>query len=161
MRKSSIIIAFVMFSTVASATQLEFTFKSPMFNGNGYGTYVQQIQNTEYTRDQTIKANEAAAVASAASAANNSILNQFVNNLQSRIYAQVSQNIANQLFNGTAGNPSTTCASQSAGCTVQFPDGSNVTFWNDGTNVNLQVVGGSSNSSGVTTVQIPIGAFKL
>ena len=159
MRKFNIFMTILMFSTAASASQLEFQFKSPMFNGNGYGTYVQQIENTQYTRQQSIDASKQAEAAAATSAANNSILNQFVNNLQSRIYAQVSQNIANQLFNGTTGSPSTTCATEAAGCTVTFPDGSNVTFWNDGTNVSLQIIGGTTNSS--TTVTIPIGAFKL
>jgi hypothetical protein len=159
MRKFGIFMTVLMFSSAVNASQLEFQFKSPQFSGNGYGTYSQQIENTEYTRQQAIEASKQAAAAAAESAAKNSILNQFVNNLQSRIYAQVSQNIANQLFNGTAGSASTTCATAAAGCTVQFPDGSNVTFWNDGTNVSLQIIGGSANSS--TTVTIPIGAFKL
>lgn len=86
---------------IALATPIQdYQFKSPSFNGNGYGTYVLTIQNEEYTRAQAIQqALQQAAQQQAANAANQPI-NQFLTNLESRIYAQISQNLATAMFSG-------------------------------------------------------------
>ena len=76
----------------------DYTFKSPAFNGNGYGTYVLTIQNEEFTRAQAIQQALEAKAAAAAADAKNTPINQFMVNLESRIYAQISQNVATAMF---------------------------------------------------------------
>ena len=55
-------------STISAAPLQDFQFKSPSFNGNGYGTYVLTIENEEYSRQQAIQ--QALAQAQAQAAAN-------------------------------------------------------------------------------------------
>ena len=48
------VIAALWLATAATATPIsDYSFKSPAFNGNGYGTYVLTIENEQYTRQQS------------------------------------------------------------------------------------------------------------
>ena len=134
--------------TVAIAATLpDFTFKSPAFNGVGYGNYQLQIENTQYNRQQAIEQALAAAKEQAANSAQNTPLNQFLANLQSRIYAEISQNLATSMFQ--AGT------STSGSFTFQ----GNTIFWqNLGSNINLVVTDNLGNS---TTISVPLGSFTF
>jgi len=146
--KKSIIIFTLLAATLAQAAPLpDFQFKSPSFNGNGYGTYVLTIQNEEYTRAQAIQQALAAAQAQAKTDAANTPLNQFLTNLESRVLAQVSQNLATAMF---AGGSSTSGTFNFQGNTI---------FWqNNGSNISLQV---TDNLGNVTTINVPLGSFNL
>jgi Type VIII secretion system (T8SS), CsgF protein len=139
---------------IATAAPLnDFTFKSPAFNGNGYGTYVLTIENEQYTRQQAInQALQAAAQQAKADAANTPI-NQFLTNLESRIYAQISQNAATSMFNSTG---SSNCVSNSA-CTFQFDPTTSISWWWSGTSIIMQV----TQPSGTSQVTIPTGQFNM
>ena len=141
------IISLLLATTVQAAPLQDFQFKSPSFNGNGYGTYVLTIQNEEYTRAQAIQQALEAAKQQAATAAQNTPLNQFLTNLESRVLAQVSQNLATAMF---AGGSSTSGTFNFQGNTI---------FWqNNGSNISLQV---TDNLGNVTTINVPLGSFNL
>ena len=73
-----IIITTILISDIVIAAPLpDFSFKSPSFNGNGYGTYVLTIQNEEYTRQQAIQQALQQAQQQAAANQANTPLNQF------------------------------------------------------------------------------------
>jgi len=125
----------------------DYTFKSPSFNGNGYGTYVLTIQNEEYTRAQAIQQALESAKQQAATAAQNTPLNQFLTNLESRVLAQVSQNLATAMF---AGGSSTSGTFNFQGNTI---------YWqNTGGAITLNVTDTLGN---VTTINVPLGQFNL
>ena len=133
-----------------SAPLNDFSFKSPAFNGNGYGTYVLTIENEQYTRQQSINQAVQAAAAQAKADAANTPINQFLTNLESRIYAQISQNTASAMFSSTS--PST-CVSSSA-CTFQFSPTTSISWYWSGSNIVMQVV----QPSGTSNVTIPTGS---
>lgn len=138
---------------IASAAPLnDFTFKSPAFNGNGYGTYVLTIENEQYTRQQTINQAVQAAAAQAKADAANTPINQFLTNLESRIYAQISQNTATAMFSGT----SSTCVSTAA-CSFQFDANTSISWYWAGTNIVMQV----TQPSGSSTITVPTGSFNM
>jgi hypothetical protein len=85
-------------SSASFATEIQFGFKSPSFNGVGYSSHVLTIENLEATRKQKIFDDRKSAAEKAASDAKNTNLAKFLNNLESRIYATISQNIASELF---------------------------------------------------------------
>lgn len=148
MNKHSITIIILLLATTVQAAPLQdYTFKSPSFNGNGYGTYVLTIQNEEYTRAQAIQQALEAAKQQAATAAQNTPLNQFLTNLESRVLAQVSQNLATAMF---AGGSSTSGTFNFQGNTI---------FWqNTGGSITLNVTDTLGN---VTTINVPLGQFNL
>jgi len=135
-------------SSVALAAPLpDYSFKSPAFNGNGYGTYTLTIENEAYSRAQSIQqAIQAAAQQAKASAANTPI-NQFLTNLESRIYAQISQNLATAMF---APGAATSGSMNFQGNTI---------FWqNQGSAVQLQV---TDNVGNTTNITVPLGQFTF
>lgn len=147
MKKLITTITFLAASTAMAAPLPDYTFKSPSFNGNGYGTYVLTIQNEEYTRAQAIQQALESAKQQAATAAQNTPLNQFLTNLESRVLAQVSQNLATAMF---AGGSSTSGTFNFQGNTI---------YWqNTGGAITLNVTDTLGN---VTTINVPLGQFNL
>lgn len=89
----------VMTSGVVTAAPLgDFTFKSPSFNGIGFSSHVLTIENQESVRRKTLQDKIQAEVDKLKNAEQNSNINKFLNNLESRIYAQISQNLATAMF---------------------------------------------------------------
>lgn len=95
---------FVVFNSSA-APLADYTFKSPAFNGSGYSSHVLTIENQEYTRQKAVRDQLQAALDKAASDKSNTNMSKFLSNLESRIYAQVSQNLATQMFTDGPGTP--------------------------------------------------------
>jgi hypothetical protein len=104
MRKLIFVTA-VVISTPVYAGQLSYQFKDPSFSGDAnWSSHVLTIENEEFQRKQAIEQAKAAAAAAAVAAQQNTNLAKFMNNLESRIYAQMSQQLANDMFTGSGGN---------------------------------------------------------
>ena len=125
----------------------DYSFKSPSFNGSGYSSHVLTIENQEFTRKVQIQKDIQAMLDKAKSDAANTNLQKFLNNLESRIYAQISQNLATAMFaNGG-----------STSGTLNFEG--NTIFWSkDSTNVYLTVTDTVGNQ---TQVAVPLGQFQF
>jgi len=87
----------VLASTVY-AGELTHQFNSPAFSGNGYSTHVLTIHQLEQNRKDKLKEDAEAAADKAERERKSTNLYKFQNNLESRIYAQLSKNIADTLF---------------------------------------------------------------
>ena len=133
----------------------DFSFKSPAFNGNGYGTYVLTIENEQSTRQQSILAALQSAQQAAASAAQNQPINQFLTNLESRIYAQVSQNVATQMFAGGACTGTAAC-----GGSINF-QGNTLSWMKDPTNPTNILLTVSDNVGNTTVINVPLNSFNM
>jgi len=130
-----------------NATELDFGFKSPTFSGVGYSSHVQTIENTEYTRKQAIDAAKKQAAIDAATAAGNTILAKFLTNFESRVYAQLSTQLVNNLFGENPQNSGTVTIE---GNTIQYTKTSD--------QISMTVTDANGN---VTQVQIPIGQLSF
>jgi hypothetical protein len=125
----------------------DYQFKSASLNGNGYSTFQMALENEQYQRTLAIQQALQAAAATAASNAANTPINQFLTNLESRIYAQISQNLATAMF---AGGSSTSGSMNFQGNTI---------FWtNTGSSIQLQV---TDNVGNVTNINVPLGSFNI
>jgi hypothetical protein len=145
MRRLKAISLSILLSSSAVASELQFQYKSPSFSGVGYSAHVLTIDNLEASRRQKIAEDKKAQAAAEASAAKNTNLAKFLNNLESRVYATLSQKIAEQLFSDN-GNTSGT-----------FDIASNNVAWSsDGSQITLRITdaGGS-----VTEVVVPYGSL--
>lgn len=96
--KKIIFAASILVATSASADDLVFNFNSPAFSGNGYSTHVLTIHQLEQQRKDKILADEQAEIDRVEREYRNSNAYKFQNNLESRIYAQLSRQIADALF---------------------------------------------------------------
>jgi hypothetical protein len=99
MSKSRVIALLVLLPLKLSAAPLaDYTFKSPAFNGSGYSSHVLTIENQEATRRKALEDKIQAAVDKAKADAANTNMSKFLSNLESRVYAQISQNLAAAMF---------------------------------------------------------------
>jgi hypothetical protein len=127
----------------------DYTFRSPAFNGVGYSSHVLTIENQEVTRRSQLQKDIQAALDKAKADKENTNVAKFLNNLESRIYAQISQNLATSMFSGTNG--------KSEG-TLDF-EGNTIGWYK---NLNGDVVMNVLDTSGnKTTVTIPLGQFQF
>jgi nitrogen-specific signal transduction histidine kinase len=97
-KKISFLIGLTLSTVVFSAPLPDFSFKSPSFNGQGFSSHVLTIENQETTRSKQLADRIQAELDKIKSAEQNSNINKFLNNLESRIYAQISQNLATAMF---------------------------------------------------------------
>ena len=149
MRKIGVICVFLMtIPTFAVASDMTFSFKNPQFSGDGFSSHVLTIENEEYTRKQSLAAQQKAAADAAAAAANNTNLSKFLNNLESRIYAQLSLQLSNAMFSDGATTG-----------TMQF-EGSTINWIKDSVaqTISLSVIDATGNRTDIT---VPIGSFKF
>lgn len=125
----------------------DYTFKSPAFNGNGYSSHVLTIENLQHTRREAIQRDIQAALEKEANDAKNTNIAKFMNNLESRIYAQISQNLATAMFAEGGSNTGT----------LDF-EGNMINWTKTSTEISLQVTDYLGNA---TTVNIPLGSFQF
>jgi hypothetical protein len=143
-----IIITFLaVFSATTWATELVHSFQSPAFiPGNGYSTHVLTIEQLEANRRKAIADAEKSARDQVARDAKNTNLAKFLVNVESRIYAQLSKQLADAMFSDGANSGE-----------MDF-QGTNINWVKTGTDVTLTI---SEAGGGVTTVTVPIGSFAF
>ena len=125
----------------------DYTFKSPSFNGIGYSSHILTIENQEHNRRDAIRKEIQAALDKARNDANNTNISKFLNNLESRIYAQISQNVATAMFAEGGSNSGT----------LNF-EGNIINWTKSSTEITLNVTDYVGSS---TTVSIPLGSFQF
>lgn len=150
--------ALIMAPFVVSAAEIQHSFSSPAFSGVGYSAHaltIKQLEDQAKTKNQQERD---AAIAKAATEAANTPQAQFIANLQSRIYAQLSKQITDTLF-GATGQPNCT----GSGCAGQMSVGGNTVSWNlsaDGKYINVKITN-DTNPSQYTNMTVPVGTFAF
>lgn len=82
---------------IANAEQV-FEFKNPSFSGQGYSNHVLAIEQLQHQRKQAIKEKQEADARQAERDAANTTLAKFLNNVESRIYANLSKQLVDNMF---------------------------------------------------------------
>jgi hypothetical protein len=147
---SIVFIGFVLFfgilATNLKADEIKFQFKSPSFSGIGQSAHYLTVESQEYTRKEQLRADLKALEEQRKRDAENSVISRFTKNLESRIFAQISRSIVEQLFGE---NPET------EGSFTLFD---NIISWSsDGTYITLTIYNTLDETT--TEITIPIGDF--
>ena len=137
----------VCFSIGSLSDEVVFKFKSPSFNGINTSSHYLTIQNQEFNRKQALKAEIKALQDEIERDKENTTLARFVRNLESRIYAQLSRQLVENLFGEM---PSDSGILELEGNTIEY----NVV---DGI-ITLIITDSDGNS---TTISLPIGTFTF
>lgn len=130
------------------SSELVFQFKNPSFSGDNWGYHALTIENQEYSRRRQLESERKSIADAAKAAAANTNLVKFLNNLESRIYAQLSLQLSNAMFKDGA----------SSG-TLDF-QGTTITWSKDSLSsmINLTIIDTNGNR---TDIQVPIGSFAF
>ena len=154
-------IILLLLTTSIQASELTFGFKNPAFSGVGYSTHVMSIAQIEFNRAEGVKDDKTAAEKAADRAAKNTTLSKFVTNVESRIFANLSKQMVDNMF-GT--NCTEDAETEELECplsgTATLPDGSTVSWVKDETaeTITLTIVDASG---GITQLIVPVGDFKF
>jgi len=119
MIKYAILTLFFM-SSVAQASELVWGFKNPSFSGQGYSAHVLSTEQLSFNRKQDIKDKAEAEARRIERELENSILNKFIRNVESRIYAQLSKQMVDAMFADCTDTCSNTGTAEIEGSTITW-----------------------------------------
>jgi len=129
------------------ADQIVHKFKSPSFNGVGTSAHYLTIENQEFSRKLTIKEEIKALQEEIEREKENSTLARFMRNLESRVYAELSRQLVNNLFGETPSDSGTITL-----------EGNTIEYTSDGVTLTLKITEADGT---VTEITIPIGTFTF
>ena len=95
---SIFLLSIISLSPNINADELVHEFKNPSFSGIGTSAHYLTVENQERSRREAIKDDIEAALKQAERDAENTTLAKFMRNLESRIYAQLSKQLVEKLF---------------------------------------------------------------
>ena len=151
MKKSIVLLAVAIFASTATASELVFQFNSPAFSGQGYSSHVLTIEQLEQQRRDKIKADEQAAIDRAERELRSTNIYRFQNNLESRIYAQLSREITESIFGEGGGLANSGQTETPFGDTIKW----------ERTDGLITVIITNSNNEVVSEFTVPVGDFAL
>ena len=129
------------------ADEISFRFKSPSFSGINSSSHYLTIENQENTRKQALKDEIEAYKDELARDAENTTLARFIRNLESRIYAQLSRQMVEQLFGE---EKSTEGKLTLEGNTIEYKVENEL--------ITLTII---DELGGQTTISVPVGEFTF
>lgn len=103
-----LVFTFVMLIMMTSVkAELSHQFKNPSFSGNGYSNHVLAIEQLQHQRKKDLKEKRESDAAKAKREAESTTLAKFLNNVESRIYAQLSKQLVDNMFSDTGATSGT------------------------------------------------------
>ncbi len=129
------------------ADEMVHKFKNPSFSGIGTSAHYLTIENQEFTRKMTIKEELKALQEQIERDKENTTLARFIRNLESRIYAQLSRQLVENLFGE---NPSTSGILTLEGNTIEYSIEDGI--------ITLTITASDGTQ---TVIQLPIGDFSF
>ena len=141
------------FLTSVYADQMHFQFGNPSFSGSGYSSHVLSIEQLQYSREQDAKDARRSATAAAEREEKNKTINKFIANVESRIYANLSKQLVDNMFGEGC---STNCATSG----TADVEGS-VLYWiKDETTGDISLTITATDGT-VTQLTVPVGDFSF
>ena len=143
-------------TTSIQASDLVHEFKNPAFSGNGYSQHVLSVDQLQSQRKKDNEAEAKSAKSAAERAEKNTTINKFIANVESRIYANLSKQLVDNMF-GTSCDSSTTTCPTSGTSTIE---GAQIAWVKD-TTTEIITLTITADDGTVTTMAVPIGDFKF
>ena len=145
--------AMLVFAASAGATELVHEFKSPAFSGIGYSSHVLTIEQLESNRKKAIKDEKQAELDKADRELKSTNAYKFKNNLESRIYAQLSKQISDKIFGEDA------TGTDSDWVSTATPFGDTIKWKREGDRIYVLVT--NSNGDTMAEFDVPVGEFAF
>jgi Type VIII secretion system (T8SS), CsgF protein len=148
-----LLVALVLVPSLALGSELVHEFKSPAFSGIGYSSHVLTIEQLESNRRQKIKDDQKAAEEKAERDYKSTNAYKFKNNLESRIYAQLSKQISDSIFGESA------TGADSDWVTTATPFGDTIKWKREDSRIYVKVT--DSNGDTMAEFDVPVGEFAF
>ena len=136
-----------------TASEIVHEFKNPSFSGTGYSSHVLSIEQLQYNREKNVKDDAKSAQAAADRAANNTTIAKFIKNVESRIYANLSKQLVDNMFGESCtGTCPTSGTAEVEGSTI---------YWVKDTSTEIITLTITDPNGNVTTMSVPLGDFEF
>ena len=136
------------------ASELVHGFKNPAFSGDGYSNHVLSVDQLQEQRKQKKIEDAKSAAAAAERKEKNTTINKFIANVESRIYANLSKQLVDNMFGTSCDSSTTTCptsgTSEIEGATI---------YWVKDTTTDIITLTITDENGNVTSMSVPIGDF--
>jgi hypothetical protein len=141
----------LLYATSSTANELVWGFKNPRFSGQGYSSHVLSTEQLQHNRKEDIKAKAEAEERRIERELENTTLNKFLKNVESRIYAQISKQMVDAMF--------ADCTDVCANTGTAEIEGSQITWVKADGNITLTII---SDDGSTTEITIPAsGEFSF
>lgn len=131
----------------AYAGDLTHDFKNPSFSGQGYSSHVLALEQLQYTRKEQIQDDIDAAARDAKREEENETINRFLANLESRIYANLSKQLVDNMFSADGATSGT---AEIEGAEI---------YWEKDVDMGTITIRVTEDDGTITTVTVPVGDF--
>lgn len=145
--KILLILFLLLYSTSLSSSEMVHSFNNPSFSGNGFSSHVLSIDQLERQREQKIKDDIEAAERQAKRDEESETINRFISNVESRIYANLSKQLVDQMFGDTGQNTGT---AEIEGATI---------LWERDTDLGTIAITITEEDGTITKLTVPVGDF--
>ena len=157
-----VLVFLLLFTPLAMADSLVFEFGNPAFSGNGYSSHVLSVEQLQYSRRQDVKDDQKSAEAALRREQENTTIAKFIKNVESRIYANLSKQLVDNMFGTGCDTTDVSANCQNSGTATIAPDG-------DGTGATLAWIRDESagtitltvtaEDGTITNLTVPVGNF--
>ena len=141
------VFALTVLMTTASAGELTHEFKNPSFSGQGYSNHVLALEQLQFTRSEEIKKKAEREAKDAERDEANEVINKFIANVESRIYANLSKQLVDNMFSADGATSGT---AEIEGATI---------YWEKDTDLGEISIRITEADGTVTTLTVPVGDF--
>ena len=135
----------------STASELVHKFGNPSFSKEGYSQHALSIEQLQYTRENDRMKDVKSALSQAERDEKNKTINKFIANVESRIYANLSKQLVDNMF----GESCTTDCATSGTAEVE---GSTI-YWVKDTSTEIITLTITDPAGTVSTLSVPVGDF--
>ena len=135
----------------STASELTHKFGNPAFSKEGYSQHALSIEQLQYQRENDRIKDEKSAISQAERDEKNKTINKFIANVESRIYANLSKQLVDNMFG-------TSCTSNCATSGTAEVEGSQI-YWVKDSSTDVITLTITDTTGTVSTMSVPVGDF--
>tara|TARA_R110002074_G_scaffold261339_1_gene433602 strand:- start:1016 stop:1498 length:483 start_codon:yes stop_codon:yes gene_type:complete len=140
-------------TNTSTASDLTHKFGNPAFSKDGYSQHALSIEQLQYTRENDRQKDIKSAVSQAERDEKNKTINKFIANVESRIYANLSKQLVDNMFG-------TSCTSNCATSGTATVEGSQI-YWVKDASTDIISLTITDATGTVSTLSVPVGDFTF
>jgi len=143
----------IFLTNTSTASDLTHKFGNPAFSKEGYSQHALSIEQLQYTRENDRVKDIKSAISQAERDEKNKTINKFISNVESRIYANLSKQLVDNMFG-------TSCTSNCATSGTANVEGSTI-YWVKDASTDIISLTITDPTGTVSTLSVPVGDFTF
>ena len=140
-------------TSASTSSEIVHEFKNPAFSGNGYSSHVLSVEQLQSNRKKQVADDAKSAASATERAEKNKTINKFIANVESRIYANLSKQLVDNMFGESCtGTCPTSGTADIEGSTI---------YWVKDTTTEIITLTVTDENGTVTQLTVPMGDFNF